>query len=136
MLFCYQLFEIGCQKIVLELSVCCLFHDYSISYVTVCWARFEYLKVKVQTKDYTIAEMTLIKGSHNFEIKKLVKLRQVKQQNLDKRFFVKLTGHTYVLQVWQILNMKKHLQNQNCWNLAKRHPYLRWSWERTIDSIR
>ena len=23
-----------------------------------------------------------------------------------------------------------------CCNLAKRHPYLRWSWERTIDSIR
>ena len=45
-----------------------------------------------------MAEMTLIKGSRNFEIKYLVKLRQVKQQNLDKKNSVKLTGHTYVLQ--------------------------------------
>ena len=27
-------------------------------------------------------------------------------------------------------------EEEFCCNLAKRHPYLRWSWERTIDSIR
>ena len=27
-------------------------------------------------------------------------------------------------------------EEEFCCNLAKRHPYLRWPWERTIDSIR
>ena len=39
----------------------------------------------------TMAKMTLKKGSHNFEIKWFVKLRQ-------QKISVKLTGHTYVLQ--------------------------------------
>ena len=55
-----------------------------------------------------------------------------------QKFFCEIDwSYLCLATVWQILNMKKHLQKPElCCNLAKRHPYLRWSWERTIDSIR
>ena len=47
----------------------------------------------------TMAEMTLIKGSHNF---------------WQKNFCEIDWSYLCLATVWQILNMKKHLQNQNC----------------------
>ena len=81
--------------------------------------------------------VTLHNGANDSQKRQSQLWDQVICQTKTANFFCEIDwSYLCLATVWQILNMKKHLQNQNCWNLAKRHPYLRWSWERTIDSIR
>ena len=77
---------------------------------------------------------TLHNGWNDSYIRQSQIWHQIICQTKTAKFF--LWNWLVILMPCNSLTNFEFEEEEFCCNLAKRHPYLRWSWERTIDSIR